>query len=171
MFRKTQYVYSVYCIHQQQGPVSHTHTHTHRKDHTQQLDLNNTCQVATPKKASKNGCRTISCKQLSDSSCPEIFSARCEQKKNNSRNDSAKVVWINRHVTALVLKKGGLGLWAMSIDSKQRPHRSQSSTSNVQIFPQKMVVNKRTCIHTISVYYKHTSTTTIHSPQVSGKFN
>ena len=79
MFRKTQYVYSVYCIHQQQGPVSHTHTH--RKDHTQQLDLNNTCQVATPKKASKNGCRTISCKQLSDSSCPEIFSARCEQKK------------------------------------------------------------------------------------------
>lgn len=131
-------MYILYTVYTNNRVQCRTHTHTHRKDHTQQLDLNNTCQVATPKKASKNGCRTISCKQLSDSSCPEIFSARCEQKrKNNSRNDSAKVVWINRHVTALVLKKGGLGLWAMSIDSKQRPHRSQSSTSNGSNLPPK----------------------------------
>ena len=144
-------------------------THTHRKDHTQQLDLNNTCQVATPKKVSKSGCRTISCKQLSDSSCPEFFSARCEKKQFPEWQRKGCLDKKTCNGVSFENKGSwGCGQWAL-IQNKDLievkvPHQI------VQIFSQKMLVNKRTCIHTISVYYKHTSTTTIHSPQISGKF-
>ena len=130
-------MYILYTVYTNNRVQCRTHTHTHRKDHTQQLDLNNTCQVATPKKASKNGCRTISCKQLSDSSCPEIFSARCEQKKKQFPEWQRKGCLDKQTCNGVSFEKRGVGVVAMSIDSKQRPHRSQSSASNGSNLPPK----------------------------------